>query len=152
MDPIQLIKNKNEVNTQLDFLIHLEFRPIFQRYRTNGIYLVALTILIVLISIFSDDGNYLALKGVSIVMLALTWLFALGYLIAQLIKYQNRRKWKSGEIKRYMNYEPVELYFDDELISYKTNKYNSSLNWGYFTYFTTHKNSIFIFHSSSYIL
>ncbi len=145
METIQLIKHESDLSVQLDFLISLEFRNVFRKYRTNGIYLVVLTLFIVLLSIFSDDSNYLALKGVSVIMLTLIWIFALGHLVVLLTRYRNRIKWKQGQIQAYSTQATTEFYFNDEVISYKSDKYDTALKWDYFTYFKEHKNSIFIF-------
>lgn len=149
MEPIQLIKHENDLSAQLDFLISLEFRNVFRRCLTYGIYLIGITLLIVLLLVISDNSNYIAIKGVSLVMLPLIWIFTLGYLVVLLIRYQNRKKWKQGQIQAYLVHATTELYFDDELISYKSDKYSTSLKWDLFTYFKEHRNSIFIFNNQN---
>jgi hypothetical protein len=149
MEYFEMTKNKVDTSNQLDFLINLEFKNVFRKCRHYATWLIGLTFLYILILVFSDSEKYLPLKGVSTIMLTLGWICASTYLAIPFTKYLSRKKWKRSTISAYQAEKSTELRFDNDSISYRTNKYNTELKWEYFNFFKEHKNSIFIFDNVS---
>lgn len=146
MESIQINIIKEDLKTQLTFLIRKEFKLTYYRYRKIPYYLLAWTLIIIAISIFTSTETFVVFKAVSLTITALLWVVGLVFLAAILIKRIKRIKWRDNYIKDFdRNTKSFSIAFDEEKITFITETFKSDINWEYYKYYSEDKNSIYIF-------
>lgn len=146
MQPIQLTKANSDLNNQLEFLIRREFYVTYFKYRKFPMYLLTSTLLIIALSILTPADHLIALKAVTITLIAIAWLSALLFLAIIVIKRYKRNIWKEKTIKEtFSNATNFQFSFDNEKLYFVTDNYNTDIKWDFYKYYAIDKGSIFIF-------
>ena len=151
MEPIEFKNRENpDYEAQLTYLIKREFLITYNRYRKLPFYLIGASIFVLGIFLLTPSNNLITLKVMLFVFLPLTWIVAILFTFPIFLKLLNRYKWKKKLIALPKN-ETIgyKLYFDHEIISFKTPTYKTEFSWDYYTYWIENKNSIYIFPQSN---
>lgn len=122
----------------------------YQGVKKLPIYLIAITIVILGLFIFTPPDSLITFKAVSSIMLALAWACALLFAALILYKWYKRYKWKKKSVELANNAdECYKFYFTEERIFFEGPKYKTEFTWDHYTYWIENNNTIFIFPGSN---
>ncbi|GAO45355.1 hypothetical protein [Flavihumibacter petaseus] len=145
MEQIELTTATDDLADQLDFLIRLEFKNVYISKRNGLFFLLGLTLFAGFVYWLPDTPINIPLKGVLLTIIFLSWIAALTYVIWLFYKYSQRRSWRKKSIETaFSKKETFRFSFDEDRLHYSTEKYDTSLKWEVFKYYTEHKNSLFL--------
>ena len=146
MPTIELTIATPELSDQLNFLIRLEFINIYRKNKVRLYWLIGFTLFYLFVFLLPDTDRNIPLKGVFTILIGLIWLGTLIFITTIVFKYKSRIQWKKRKVSElFANNGKYKFSWDSERISYSTEKYDTSLKWDMFKYYTENKNTIYIF-------
>jgi hypothetical protein len=150
MEPLLVKMTKEESRRQLNFLIRKEFRLSYSSYLKPFYYIVAFSLLILLLSLLTSSEALITFKGVSIFFSLLVWAAILIFVLIIVIKIIKRIVWRNEAIKVvFRKGVSCRISFDAEKLTLITDSYKSEMAWTYYKYYDEDEISIYIIPETS---
>jgi hypothetical protein len=138
-----------DYEAQLSYLIRREFYVSYNRFARPTFYLIGITVILFSLIQFAS-GTLGSVIVVFIALISLVWIIAIWFGFTVLFKWIKRYKWKKDCIKAAENANTNFTFsFDKEKICFESSIYKTEISWDYYSYWTEHKKSIFLFEESN---
>ena len=146
MQPIQVNKTSKDLNDQFVYFIRRGHLLKLRSFKRFIISLLVLTIIVLALSLHTDNDKFIELKAVLIGLTTISWICTLIYLptifISRYKKLRTIDRYINSLDKNQLNYS---ITFDNDKISFITDEATLDIDWVHYQYYSEYNNSLYVF-------